>query len=138
MYEHPGWAEISDILRSAHSIAVVGLSEDPGRPSFGVARELRGFGLRIIPVNPGLTSPVLGEKPYPSLIEVPGQVDIVDIFRRPEFTPEIARQAVEIGAGTLWMQLGVVNEEAAKIAADGGLTVVMDRCLAVDYRSLTL
>ncbi len=96
MYENPGWAEISDILRSAHSIAVVGLSEDPGRPSFGVARELRGFGLRIIPVNPSLTSPVLGEKPYPSLIEVPKQVDIVDIFRRPEFTPEIARQAVEI------------------------------------------
>lgn len=136
MHQNPSRAEIADLLRSATTIAVIGLSDDPGRPSFGVARELRGFGLRVIPVNPGLKTPILGEKPYASLSDVPDPIDIVDVFRRPEFTPDIAREAVKINAGTLWMQLGVINAEAAGIASSAGISVVMNRCLAVDYRDL--
>jgi uncharacterized protein len=136
MHTNPSRDEISNLLRSVQTVAVVGLSDDPRRPSFGVARELRGFGLNVLPVNPNLTAPVLGEEPYASLREIPTPVDVVDVFRRPEHAPAVAREAVEIGARILWMQLGVVSEEAAAYAGEHGLTVVMDRCLAVDYRNL--
>ncbi|WP_119068365.1 CoA-binding protein [Rubrobacter indicoceani] len=138
MYQNPSEAEISDLLKSARSIAVVGLSANPGRPSFEVARELRGFGLRIIPVNPHLSLPVLGERSYSSLLEVEEPVDIVDVFRRPQFAGDVAREAVEVGAGALWLQLGVINHPAAEHAAANGLKAVMNRCLAVDYRRFVL
>lgn len=133
---NPSEAEIRELLESSRTVAVVGLSDDPRRPSHGVARALQGFGFRIFPVNPNLKGPVLGEKPYATVEDIPEQVDIVDVFRRSENVAPAAEGAVASGAKTLWMQLGVVNEEAARLAADNGLTVVMDRCLAVDYPRL--
>lgn len=126
---------IERLVRESRTVAVVGLSADPRRPSHGVARYLRSSGLEILPVNPGLSS-WEGLRAYPSLDALPQAPDIVDVFRRPEFAVEIAEQAVEIGAGALWLQLGVISEEAAKIAAAGGLDVVMDRCLAVEHREV--
>jgi predicted CoA-binding protein len=126
---------IGALLRESKTIAVVGLSNDPQRSSYGVARYLQNHGYRIIPVNPMQTE-VLGEKSYASLKDIPEHVDIVDVFRRPEFVPEIAQQAIEIGAGALWLQMGVVHEEAARTAEAAGLTVVMDQCIAVDHRLL--
>jgi uncharacterized protein len=134
----PRWQELSVIerlVREARTVAVVGLSPDPGRPSHGVARYLRRSGLRILPVNPALTS-WEGLPAYPSLADLPERVDIVDVFRRPEHVPAIARDAVAIGAGALWLQLGVLSEDGAEIAAAGGLDVVMDRCLAVEHREV--
>lgn len=138
MHENPSGAEISDLLRTSRTVAVVGLSGDPGRPSYGVASELRNFGLKILPVNPNLKSPLFGEEPYSSLTEVPEQIDIVDVFRRGEFVLEIAHQAVEVGARALWMQLGVINTQAADFATENSMIVVINRCLAVDYRNLAL
>jgi predicted CoA-binding protein len=126
---------IERLVREARTVAVVGLSPDPGRPSHGVASYLRRSGLRILPVNPELTS-WEGLPAYSSLAELPERVDIVDVFRRPEHVPAIARDAVAIGAGALWLQLGVLSEEGAEIAAGGGLDVVMDRCLAVEHREV--
>jgi predicted CoA-binding protein len=123
--------EIAQLLSTARTIAVVGLSGNPDRPSFGVAQYLQGRGYRIIPVNPGIES-VLGEKSYASLSQIPEKVDIVDVFRRPEFVPALAEEAIAIGARCLWLQLGVIHEEAARKARDAGLLVVMDRCLAVE------
>jgi len=127
--------EIVALLSSAKTIAVVGLSDNPDRSSFGIARFLQNKGYRIIPVNPVVES-VLGEKSYASLTDIPEKVDIVDVFRRSEFVPEIAGQAIAIGAKALWMQLGIVNEEAAQKARDAGLTVVMDHCIGVEHRRL--
>lgn len=126
---------IERLVREARTVAVVGLSPDPGRPSHGVARYLRRSGLRILPVNPNLTS-WEGLPAYPSLADLPEKADVVDVFRRPEYVPDIARDAVTVGAGALWLQLGVLNEEGAEIAAAGGLDVVMDRCLAVEHREV--
>jgi uncharacterized protein len=123
--------DIAEILSTARTIAIVGLSANPNRPSFGVAQYLQSKGYRIIPVNPAIES-VLGEKTYASLSDVPEKVDIVDVFRRPEFVPALADEAVAIGARCLWLQLGVIHEEAARKARDAGLLVVMDRCLAVE------
>ena len=134
----PRWqdlAVIERLVREARTVAVVGLSGDPGRPSHGVARYLRKAGLRILPVNPNLTS-WEGLEAYASLADLPSQADIVDVFRRPEHVPDIARAAVAVGAGALWLQLGVVSPSGASIAADGGLDVVMDRCLAVEHREV--
>lgn len=134
----PRWQDllvIERLVRESRTVAVVGLSDDPKRPSFGVARYLRGAGLRILPVNPALSS-WEGLPAYPSLADLPGPVDIVDVFRRPEFVPAIAQQAVELGAGALWLQLGVLSDEGARIASAGGLDVVMDRCLAVEHREV--
>jgi len=127
--------EIVALLSSAKTIAVVGLSDNPDRSSFGIARFLQNKGYRIIPVNPVVES-VLGEKSYASLADIPEKVDIVDVFRRSEFVPEIAGQAIAIGAKALWMQLGIVNEEAAQKARDAGLIVVMDHCIGVEHRRL--
>jgi uncharacterized protein len=124
-----------DILRSARTIAVVGLSGKRYRPSYGVAEYLKQAGYRIIPVNPGQTE-VLGEKCYPDLDSVPEPVDIVDIFRRSEHVPEIVEAAIRKGAKAVWMQEGVVHEEAARRAEAAGLIAVMDRCILKDHRRL--
>ncbi len=125
----------ASVLRSARTIAVVGLSSKRFRPSFGVAEYMQSSGYRIIPVNPFETE-VLGEKAYPELDRVPGTVDIVDIFRRSEFVPEIVEAAIRIGARAIWMQEGVVHEEATARARAAGLEVVMDRCILKEHRRL--
>ena len=122
-----------EILHSARTIAVVGLSGKRYRPSHGVAEYLQRSGYRIIPVNPE-ESEVLGEKCYPDLDSIPGPVDVVDIFRRSEFVPEIVEAAIRKGAKVVWMQEGVIHEEAARRAREAGLTVVMDRCILKDHR----
>ena len=126
---------IERLVREARTVAVVGLSANPKRPSYEVASYLRRSGLEIVPVNPALTD-WRGIEAYPSLADLPKPVDIVDVFRRPEHVVEVAEQAVAAGAGALWLQLGVISEEAARIAADGGLDVVMDRCLGVEHRAV--
>jgi len=127
--------EMTDVLREAKTIAVVGLSNNPMRPSFGVSRFLQRQGYRVIPVNPNETE-VLGEKAYPSLEAIAGKVDIVDVFRRAEATPPIADQAVKIGATTLWLQHGIASEDAAARASAGGLSVVMDLCIGTMHSLL--
>ena len=117
---------------AGNTIAVVGLSSDPSRPSFGVARYVQRHGYRIIPVNP-YEQLVLGERAYPSLREVPVPVDVVNVFRRPEFVLEVAEDAIALGARALWLQFGVVHEEAARRAQAAGLAVVMDRCIKVEH-----
>lgn len=136
MFRNPTDGEVKELLKGARNIAVVGLSDNPYRTSHGVAKALQGFGFRIFPVNPNLTGPVLGEEPYATVEEIPEEIDIVDVFRRSEFTPPVAQDAAAAGAKVLWLQLGVVNEEAARHAREHGLTVVMDRCLKVDYAIL--
>jgi uncharacterized protein len=116
------------ILRSAKTIAVVGLSPDPARPSNGVARYLQRAGYRIIPVNPNVDE-VLGERAYPTLSRLPGPVDVVDVFRRSQFVGPIVDEAIAIGAGAVWLQDGVVDEAAAERARAAGLDVVMDDCM---------
>jgi len=128
-------AEITELLKTAKTIAVVGLSSDPMRPSFGVSRFLQRQGYRIIPVNPNETE-VLGERAYPTVKDIPDQVDIVDIFRRPARVPEVIDQALEKGIRHIWMQEGVVNEEAAKKAEAAGMSVVMDRCILKEMARL--
>lgn len=123
------------ILESAHTIAVVGLSDNPARPSHSVSIFMKAHGYAIIPVNPHLTE-VLGEPAVGSLEDIEGPVDIVGVFRQVEHAPGIARQAVEIGAGTLWLQVGIESDEAMRIAEAGGLQAVQDRCLRVEYQRL--
>lgn len=124
---------ITDLLRSAHTIAVVGLSSKKARPSHGVTDYMLHAGYRIIPVNPNETE-VLGEKAYPDLDSVPEKVDIVNVFRRSESVPEIVDAAIRIGARAVWMQEGVMHQEAAKRARRAGLIVIMDRCLLKEHR----
>ncbi len=128
---------IAELLKSSRTIAVVGLSSRRFRPSYGVAEYMQRNGYRIIPVNPFVET-VLGEKCYPDLESIPERVDIVDIFRRSEFVPEIVDAAVRIGARAVWMQEGVVHEEAAERARAAGLEVVMDRCILKDHRRLVV
>lgn len=123
---------IRDLLSESKVIAVVGLSSKSHRPSYGVAHYMQSAGYRIIPVNPN-EKEVLGERSYSSLEEVPVQVHIVDIFRRSEYVPPIVDSAIAIGAKAVWMQEGVVHEEAAGKARAAGLFVVMDRCLLKDH-----
>ena len=122
----------SEILRSARTIAVVGVSSKRFRPSYGVTEYMQRAGYRIIPVNPQETE-VLGEKSYPDLDSVPGPIDIVDIFRRSEFVPPVVESAIAIGAKTVWMQEGVVNEAAAERARAAGRFVVMDHCILKEH-----
>lgn len=126
---------VSQILQSARTIAVVGVSSKRFRPSYGVTEYLQRAGYRIIPVNPQ-EAEVLGEKSYPDLDSVPGPIDIVDIFRRSEFVPEIVEAAIRKGAKLIWMQEGVVHEEAARRAEGAGVTVVMDHCILKEHRRL--
>jgi predicted CoA-binding protein len=126
---------IAELLTKSHTIAVVGLSSRRARPSYGVSEYMQAVGYRIIPVNPGETE-VLGEKVYPDLDSVPEPIDIVDIFRRSEYVPEIVEAAIRVGAKAVWMQEDVIHEEAAAKARAAGLTVVMDRCILKEHRKL--
>jgi predicted CoA-binding protein len=130
-------AAIAELLRTAKRIAVVGASSNPERPSCSVFRTLVDAGYECIPVNPN-ESEVEGVPAVATLTEAAasGHIDIVDVFRRPELTEPVAREAVAIGARALWLQLGVVNWETARIAAEGGLAVVMDRCTAIELRRI--
>jgi predicted CoA-binding protein len=123
------------ILRESCTIAVVGLSPNPERPSHQVARYLQKAGYRIIPVNPG-QSEILGESCYPDLRSVPVKIDVVDIFRRSEDVEPIVREAIAVGAKVIWMQQGIVNETAARLAEEAGLSVIMDRCLKIELERL--
>jgi hypothetical protein len=123
---------IQRVLHNTQTIAVVGLSANQLRASYFVGYYLKRHGYQVIPVNPRETE-ILGEKCYPSLSEVPVQVDVVNVFRAPDALPGIAREAVAIGADVLWCQFGVISEEGARIAEDGGLTVIMDRCVKVEH-----
>jgi predicted CoA-binding protein len=124
--------EIRSILKTYRTIAVVGLSDKPDRDSHRVAAYLRQKGYRIIPVNP-MVAEVLGEKSYPSLKDVPEPVEIVDIFRRPEAVPPIVDEAIAVGAKVVWMQEGIVHNEAAAKARAAGLQVVMNRCILKEH-----
>jgi uncharacterized protein len=128
---------MKELLTSAKTIAIVGASSNPDRPSNGIMRKLQRAGYRVIPVNPNETT-VLGERAYGSLSEIPQRIDIVDVFRRAEFTPAIAEEAVKVGARALWLQSGVVNDVAAARAEAGGLTVVMDACIGVMHAVLQI
>ncbi len=123
---------IQRVIHTAKTVAIVGLSGNPLRASYFVGFYLRRHGYTVIPVNPREAS-VLGQKSYASLRDVPGPVDIVNVFRAPEAVPDIARDAVAIRAGNLWCQFTVINEEGARIAEEGGLSVVMDRCIKVEH-----
>lgn len=133
----PTLKDFGQILAATRTIAVVGLSDKTDRPSHTVAAYLQKQGYRIIPVNPNLKE-VLGEKAYPSVRDIPGPVDVVDIFRRAEDVPPIVEDAIAKGAKVVWMQLGIVNEAAADRAEAAGLKVVMDTCMEVIHRALWL
>ncbi|SFS60909.1 CoA-binding protein [Paenibacillus sp. 453mf] len=130
-FVNPSREEIKEILASAGNIAVVGLSDKPDRTSYMVSQAMQSRGYRIIPVNPGAET-ILGEKCYPDLKSVPEPVDIVNVFRRSEYCADVAREAAEIGAKVLWLQLGIVNEEAGQIGEEHGMKVIMDRCIKVE------
>lgn len=132
---NPSDEELKQILVDATTIAVVGASSNPERSSHGIMKRLQQVGYRVIPVNPRETE-VLGERSYPSLKDVPVKIDIVDVFRRSEDTPPIADEAVAVGAKVLWLQSGISSEDAATRAKTGGLTVVMDACLATEHSLL--
>jgi uncharacterized protein len=136
MFRNPLDEERAALLREAKNIAVVGCSDNPGRTSYLIAEALQKAGYRIFPVNPNLKGPVLGEKPYASLLEIEEPIDIVNVFRRSETVMPVVEEAVKAGARCVWMQLGVINEEAAQYAEQNGLTVVMDRCIKVDHAIL--
>jgi predicted CoA-binding protein len=123
---------IQRVLHTARTVAIVGLSGNELRASYFVGYYLRRHGYRVIPVNPR-ESEILGEKCYASLLDIPEKVDVVDVFRAPAALPGIAREAVAIHAGALWCQFGVINAEGAQIAEDGGLPVIMDRCLKIEH-----
>ena len=130
-------AGLRRIIATSRRIAIVGISAKPERPSYGVARYLLDHGFTIIPVNPG-QSEVLGQRCYPDLQSIPGPVDMVDVFRKGEDCPPVAAAAVAIGAKALWLQLGIVSEEAGRIAMAGGLEVVMDRCLKIEHAQMIM
>ena len=126
--------EIRELLTKSKTIAVVGLSSDPLRPSFGVSQYMQHKGYRIIPVNPN-EQMVVGEKSYVSLAEVPERIDLVDVFRRPEFVPEIIDEVIRLKIPAIWLQEGVVHQVAAKKARDAGIFVVMDKCILKEHRA---
>jgi predicted CoA-binding protein len=134
-HHNPSDTELKQLLTTASTIAMVGASSNPDKASHGIMRKLQSAGYRVIPVNPRETE-VLGERSYPSLIDVPEKIDIVDVFRRAEDTPAIAAEAVKIGARALWLQTGISSEEAAATAGAGGLTVVMDACIGATHSLL--
>lgn len=125
-----------DILKSSKTVAVVGASPNPDRASYHVLEYLKNHGYKVIPVNP-TASTVCGEKCYPSLKDIPEKIDVVDIFRKAEDVPAIVDDAIKIGAKAIWMQEGIVNEEAAQKAADAGLQVIMDRCMLKEHYRMT-
>ena len=123
---------IAELLKSAKTIAVVGLSDSPLRTSHGVSQYMQSQGYRIIPVNPAITES-LGEKSYASLLDVPEKIDIVNVFRRSEFVPDVVEEAIQLKVPAIWMQEGVVHEEAAEKARQAGIFVVMDRCILKEH-----
>ena len=131
-FANPSDAQIRSLLKQVQQIAVVGLSPNKDRPSYKVAAALQGFGYRIIPVRP-MTAEVLGEKAYPDLATVPGQIDLVDVFRAPEQVGEVVDACIARKLPAVWLQEGIVNEAAAQRAQAAGLTVVMDRCVYREY-----
>jgi hypothetical protein len=139
-FSNPSDAEIRAILSRPATVAVVGCSDDPSRDSLRIAKLLKGRGFKVIPVNPQLDADalrnILGEKCYPDLASIPEPVEMVDVFRRSEFVPQVAADAIAKGARVLWCQLGVIHLEAARRAQQAGLTVVMDRCPAIEYARL--
>jgi uncharacterized protein len=136
-HENPSSEALRQLLTDARTIAVVGASSNPEKPSHGIMQKLLSAGYHVIPVNPRETE-VLGQRAYPSLADVPGRIDIVDVFRRPEYTPPIADEAVAVGAKALWLQSGIVSDEAAARARAGGLVVVMDACIGVMHSLLRI
>ncbi|HZQ18098.1 MAG TPA: CoA-binding protein [Terriglobales bacterium] len=132
--ELPSNDPVRDLLERSKTIAVVGLSDSPLRPSHGVSAYMQAQGYRIIPVNPTIRG-ALGEKSYASLLEVPEQVDIVNIFRRPEFVEEVIDQAIHIKVPAVWMQEGVINQKAADKAQNAGITVFMDLCILKEHKA---
>ncbi len=126
---------IRELLARSRCVAVVGLSSNTDRPSHGVARSLQEFGYQVVPVNPNEDA-VLGENAFPDLSHIPGPVDLVDVFRAPEYVPEIVDTCIENKIRALWLQEGVINEAAARKAADAGIEVVMDRCIYKEYKRL--
>jgi predicted CoA-binding protein len=135
MHRNPSDEVLKRLMANATTIAVVGASSNPEKASYGIMQRLQRVGYHVIPVNPRETE-VLGERSYPSLADIPVPVDIVDVFRRAEDTPEIADEAVKMGAKALWLQSGIASEDAAARAKAGGLTVVMDACLGTMHAVL--
>lgn len=135
MFANPTPDEIRTLLRTVKTVAVLGLSDNPERPSYRVARALQGFGYRIVPVRPGQNR-VLGETAYARLADLPEPPDLVDVFRAPEHVPAIVAECIALGVGRLWLQEGVVHEEAAAKARAAGIEVVMDRCIWKEYVAL--
>jgi hypothetical protein len=125
--------EIGELLKKARTIAVVGLSDSPLRPSYGVSAYMQSHGYHIVPVNPAIKG-ALGEKAVPTLADVPGKIDIVDVFRRSEFVPEIVDEAIRLKVPAIWLQEGVIHEEAAEKARKAGIFVVMDLCILKEHR----
>ena len=132
MFINPTPDQLRSLLREVKTIAVVGLSPNPARPSYRVSRAMQGFGYRIVPVRPAVTE-VLGEKAYARLSDIPFPVDLVDVFRNADEVGPIVDECIALGVKRLWLQDGVVNEEAAQKARAAGITVVMDRCVWRDY-----
>ena len=135
MFQNPSAEEIRTLLTTVKTIAVLGLSDNPARPSYRVAEAMQGFGYRIVPVRPA-QSEVLGEKAYARLADLPAVPDLVDVFRAPEHVPGIVDECIAKGVKRLWLQEGVVNEAAAEKARAAGMTVVMDRCIFKEYVAL--
>jgi predicted CoA-binding protein len=131
----PSDQQIKDLLSNAHTIAVVGLSSSRFRASYGVSQYMQSAGYRIIPVNPN-EQQVLGEKAYARLEDIPQKIDVVDVFRRSEFVPEVVDAAIRMGARAIWMQEGVADEAAAQRAREAGLFVIMDSCILKEHRRL--
>lgn len=129
--------DIAELLKGSRTIAVVGLSDSPLRPSHGVSAYMQTQGYRIIPVNPNIRG-ALGEKAYPSLLEVPEKIDIVNVFRRPEFVPAIVDQAIQLKVPAIWMQEGVVHAAAAEKARKAGILVIMDSCILQEHKARDL
>jgi predicted CoA-binding protein len=135
VFRNPANEEIRDLLARTRTIAVVGLSPRPERPSHRIARRLQSWGYRVVPVRPAV-SEVLGEKAYQRLAEVPDRIDLVDVFRAAEQVGPIVEQCIALGLPAIWIQEGIVNEPAAERARAAGMIVVMDRCISVEYRRL--
>ena len=133
MFENPNPEACCAMLKRVKNIAVVGLSPNTSRPSYGVSKSMQGFGFRVIPVHP-VAKEILGEKVYPSLALVPEPIDLVNVFRSTEFIDGVVDECLKLGLKTIWIQEGIVNEPAAQRALAGGMTVVMDRCIYRDYR----
>jgi predicted CoA-binding protein len=136
-HSNPSDAALTSLLTGARTIAIVGASSNPDKASHGIMQKLQHVGYKVIPVNPRETE-ILGERSYPSLLDVPERIDIVDVFRRAEDTPAIADEAVTIGAKALWLQTGIVSEDAAARAEAGGLVVVMDACIGATHAMLRI